>query len=350
MTIKEIAKLAGVSLGTVDRVIHDRGKVSPKAKKKILEILDRVDYRPNVYARGLVLNRSFTIAALIPAYEKGEYWELPHLGIEKAAQDLKQFGITLKLYRFDQNLSESFVNEAEKVIALKPDGVILAPVINFEAVRWVKKLQHLKIPFTLIDSNISESGALCFIGQDAYQSGKLAAKLLKSEIKGTGSISIISIKNNENHNKTLQKRIEGFKDYFLESDVIDHIRLREFDVNQRSKDWKKVLRDSCSVKDTAGIFVPSSKVHYVAEMIETLKLKIQLVGNDLIERNIFYLEKGTINYVIGQRPEDQGYISLDAFYKVLVLKQKVQKENYLPLDIVTRENLKYYNDALMSLG
>lgn len=350
MTIKEIARLANVSLGTVDRVIHKRGKVSPKTEKKILDILKYVDYRPNIYARGLVLNKLFTIAALIPSFEMGEYWEIPQNGIMKGAQDLEQFGIRVKVFNFNQNLPESFIEQSEKVIALKPDGIILAPVINFEAVRFTKKLNKLKIPFTIIDSNISDSGALCFIGQDAYQSGKLAAKLLKSEIGGKGNISIISIKNNENHNKTLQKRIEGFRDYFLESDEIDQISLREFDINQRATDWKELLRQVSSTPDTAGIFVPSSKVHFVAEVIEDLNVTIKLVGNDLIERNAHFLEKGVINYLICQRPENQGYIALDAFYRILVLKQGIQKEKYLPLDIVTKENLGYYNDALIRLA
>ena len=344
MTIKEIAKLANVSLGTVDRVIHNRGKVSPKTHKRVLDILQQVDYQPNIYARGLVLNKSFTIAALVPLFDTGEYWEGPQLGIKKAEEDFKQFGLAVKLFLFDQNLPESFKEQAQKVIDSKPDGVILAPVINFEAVKLTKRLQELGTPFTIIDSNIANSGALSFIGQDAYQSGKLAAKLLKSEISGNGGISIISIKNNENHNKTLQKRIEGFKDYFLESDFLQTISLNEYDIHQRSKDWKEVLLETCRAQNTSGIFVPSSKVHYVAEIIDELGLDVKLVGNDLIERTKFYIEKGIIHYVIGQRPENQGYYALEIFYKFLVLSLKIEKEKYLPLDIITLENLIYYNE------
>lgn len=68
----------------------------------------------------------------------GEYWEIPQNGIMKGAQDLEQFGIRVKVFNFNQNLPESFIEQSEKVIALKPDGIILAPVINFEAVRFTK--------------------------------------------------------------------------------------------------------------------------------------------------------------------------------------------------------------------
>ena len=348
MTIKEIAKLANVSLGTVDRVIHKRGKVSEKTKKKILDILERVDYRPNIYARGLVLNKSFIIAALIPSFEMGEYWEIPQNGILKGAQDLEQFGIEVQVFNFNQNLPESFIEQSEKVLALKPDGVILAPVINFEAVKFTKKLNKLNIPFAIIDSNIANSGALCFIGQDAYQSGKLAAKLLKAEIGGEGNISIISIKNNENHNKTLQKRIEGFRDHLLESDNVDQISLNEVNINQRDTNWQNYLKEVLIEENPNGIYVPSSKVHFVADILQKNKLTIRLVGNDLIDNNLNFVESGVIDYVIGQRPEAQGYLALENLYRHLFIKLKLKQELYLPLDIITKENLKYYNDALIS--
>lgn len=352
LTIKEIAKLANVSLGTVDRVIHKRGKVSEKTEKKILEIIEKVNYKPNIYARGLVLNKHYRIFALLPEFSPGQYWEMPAKGMQSAARNLSQFGIELEILFFDQNSVASFTEKVNELLHVKPDGVILAPVINFEAVKLTKKLEELNIPFSLIDSNIQNSKALSFIGQDAFQSGKLAAKLLCSEINSKGTISIISIKNNENHNKTLQRRIEGFKDYIYNSNFIENITLIENNIHLGSPDWEENLKQACSpIHNTVGIFVPSSMIHHVAKCIEsnfdTLST-IKLVGNDLITNNVKYLKKGIINYLIGQRPENQGYLALENFYKHLVLGKKVTSKKYLPLDIITQENLMYYNDDIDS--
>ncbi len=342
MTIKEIAKLANVSLGTVDRVIHNRGKVSKKTEEKILKILKETNYKPNVYARGLVLNKNFTIGVLIPDYLSGEYWEVPNIGIQNAADDFSQFGIHVKHYYFNQNNIESFIKAANEILKDEPDGVILAPVINFEAVKLCTKLKKKAIPFILIDSNISGSGAISFIGQDAFQSGRLAAKLLKSCIRD-GKILIVSIKNNENHNKTLQKRIEGFKDYLLQQDNIDEIQLEEVIIDQREKNWKRSLRNVLFEKHPEGIYVPSSKVHYVAEILNSSnEFSCSLVGNDLIANNSFFVESGDIDYVIGQRPETQGYQAVENLYKFLFTRQVVESSVYLPLDIITKENLMYY--------
>ncbi|MDT0642786.1 substrate-binding domain-containing protein [Zunongwangia sp. F363] len=342
MTIKEIAKRANVSLGTVDRVIHDRGKVSKETKEKILRILKEVDYKPNFYARGLVLNKSYVITALVPDFDAGEYWEMPSRGIKQAAKDLNQFGIKVVFFYFDQNDSESFIRKVQEVLELKPDGVILTPVINFEAVKLCARLRTMAIPFSIIDSNIQNSGSISFIGQDAIQSGRLAAKLLSTSTGGKGKILILSIKNNENHNKTLQKRSEGFKDFLSQSDSLQDIKIVELNVDQRESNWKECLEDILVGQNPDGIYVPSSKVHFVAEVLMKRKLKIKLVGNDLIDNNLDFIAAGIIDYIIDQRPETQGYLAVENFYKYLVTKQRVENDYYLPLDIITKENYMYY--------
>ena len=51
-TIKDIARMAGVSAGTVDRVLHNRGDVSAASREKVQKVLDEIDYHPNMFAIG----------------------------------------------------------------------------------------------------------------------------------------------------------------------------------------------------------------------------------------------------------------------------------------------------------
>src|SRR5690606_31425665 len=172
---------------------------------------------------------------------------------------LSQFGIQLEVLYFDQNSVTSFNSAAKQLLSYKPDGVILAPVINFEAVKLSKKLKDAQIPYVLIDSLIQNSEPLSFIGQDAFQSGRLAAKLLCTEINLKGSISIISIKNNENYNSTLQQRIEGFKDYIANSDFIDQISLNESHIHVGTPNIEQAIENAIGTKENVdGVFVPSS--------------------------------------------------------------------------------------------
>ena len=67
-TIKDIARMAGVSAGTVDRVLHNRGDVSPKSKAKVQKVLDEIHYQPNVFAIGLAAKKKYSFLCLIPYY------------------------------------------------------------------------------------------------------------------------------------------------------------------------------------------------------------------------------------------------------------------------------------------
>ena len=63
--IVDIAKMAGVSVGTVDRVIHNRGRVSEENKKKVQAILEMVHYQPNLMARSLASKKQYHFVAII---------------------------------------------------------------------------------------------------------------------------------------------------------------------------------------------------------------------------------------------------------------------------------------------
>ena len=87
--IVDIAKMAGVSVGTVDRVIHNRGRVSEENRKKVQAILEMVHYQPNLMARSLAASKKqYHILAITPSFVQGEYWEAISEGIDKAAAEM----------------------------------------------------------------------------------------------------------------------------------------------------------------------------------------------------------------------------------------------------------------------
>nr|HPR19478.1 LacI family DNA-binding transcriptional regulator [Proteiniphilum sp.] len=59
--IKDIAEMAGVSSGTVDRILHNRGNVSESARKAVEEVLKKVNYKPNIHISGLSLKRKYKV-------------------------------------------------------------------------------------------------------------------------------------------------------------------------------------------------------------------------------------------------------------------------------------------------
>jgi LacI family transcriptional regulator len=85
--IKDIAKMANVSVGTVDRVLHNRGEVSLETRKQVMSIVDQLGYTPNLIAKSLALKKNHEIAVLIPSSANDNpYWDMPLSGIKQANQ------------------------------------------------------------------------------------------------------------------------------------------------------------------------------------------------------------------------------------------------------------------------
>src|SRR6187431_1263811 len=126
--VREIARIAKVSIGTVDRVINQRPGVSEKTRLLIEDIIKKMNYQPNMLARRLASTRSLNFATLIPEVSKEtEFWKAPLAGIEQAENEIKQFGINIHKHFFDQNDKRSFVSEGKKILDREYDGVLLAP-------------------------------------------------------------------------------------------------------------------------------------------------------------------------------------------------------------------------------
>src|SRR6266540_3863971 len=101
ITIRDIARHAKVSAGTVDRVIHNRGKVSADKKMKIEAAVKELNFNPNLLARALSLRNQFTVCSLFPQSFSGkEYWHLPDHGAKQAANSFKDFGFFLETFYY----------------------------------------------------------------------------------------------------------------------------------------------------------------------------------------------------------------------------------------------------------
>ena len=95
--IKDIAAMAGVSVGTVDRVIHGRSGVSAESKLRVEKIREQLNYQPNMYASALASNKKYRFACLLPQHEDGEYWSDVERGIQQAIQTYSDFHVSHSL-------------------------------------------------------------------------------------------------------------------------------------------------------------------------------------------------------------------------------------------------------------
>ncbi|MDO4802312.1 MAG: helix-turn-helix transcriptional regulator, partial [Prevotellaceae bacterium] len=100
--IKDIAERAGVSVGTVDRVLHNRPSVSVTARQKVEQALEEMQYQPNIYASALASNKPYTFVMILPKHVKTAYWEEIEEGANKATSDRQDFKVELKIRYFNR--------------------------------------------------------------------------------------------------------------------------------------------------------------------------------------------------------------------------------------------------------
>lgn len=342
--IKDIALKAKVSTGTVDRVLHNRGRVSEKVRDRILKIIEEMDYQPNLMARALGSNKSYRFAALVPDHQVDSYWLAPVLGIRKAAQELKQFGIHVMEYIFNPFEVDSFINQARQIGELEPDGILVSPIFYREVLPFFEEWKSLQIPFVLFNTQIAEFDPLSYIGQDSYQSGNLAGKLIHFGQPQGGSILVAHIDEEISNAAHLMKKEQGLRNYFSQNGLAQYSIVKaELSLSNTAKFIRQLDELIESTPELGSVFVTTSKAHEIAKYFEQRFIKhIRIIGYDLLPQNIHYLNRNVVSFLINQNPFGQGYWGIHVLSDAIVLKKEVPLLKYLPLDIVTKENVNYF--------
>ena len=342
--IKDIAEKAGVSTGTVDRVLHNRGQVSQKTREKIMEIVRQIKYEPNLLASTLASKKVISFACLIPKpVSDSQYWTFPLKGIDKAMEEIKSYGISIKKYHFDQLDEKSFLEAGNAMLDDNPSGVLIAPIHFRESVAIVRNCRNANIPYVFMDSNIKEMDPLCFIGQDPFRSGYVAGKLLHFGKCSEGTVMVINPAREKDNPHLLLKRESGLRSFFNEKggmnpDTIISVDIEDSDKAHFNEQMHSMLEQ---YHDLKGIYVSNSKAFKISRFLEEVKRQdIALIGHDLTEHNVKYLKKGTIDFLISQNPMLQGYNGLMALFKSIIVRQDVDHIQLMPIDIISRENLE----------
>ncbi|MDC7232892.1 MAG: substrate-binding domain-containing protein [Spirochaetales bacterium] len=344
-TLKDIADAVGVSIGTVDRILHKRGRYSEKTAEKVRKAMEELQYTPNIHARGLKKTKQHRFASLIPLEEQDSgYWKLLADGIRRASAELGSYGSTVDLIFFDRYSSDSCSRALQGALDSGVEGLLIAAVRPDDMKR---QLQDAGIPYLFVDSDIPELTERCsYIGQDSFQSGYLSGKLMHL-LLGRGSYpSRVLMIEPPGSNYHLKQRMAGFRSY-MESTApgVELERMKE-DLDEE-KSFHSCL-ESClenrrSLPD--GIFVANSSVYYAASYLKKKGedySRIPLIGYDLIPGMESYISEGIIDFILTQQPELQGYQGMITLYEYLVLNKEVQKEVFVPLNIITRENLRTF--------
>lgn len=343
--IKDIAAMAGVSVGTVDRVIHGRSGVSEESRIRVEKILEQLHYQPNMYASALASNKKYHFACLLPLHKNGEYWSDVERGILQATKTYSDFHVSHSLSFYDPYDYHSFTDAANRILEQDPDGVLFAPTRPEFTGPFVAQLNQRNIPYIYIDSNVKEYPALAFYGQNSYQSGIFAARMMMMAAgKETQEVAIFRKINEGIVGSNQQERREvGFREYMAHHFPDCRIWALDLHAKRSDEDQDMLEHFFSSHPQLHNGITFNSKAFIIGEyLLQRGITDFQLTGYDLLKRNVECLRQGSIAFLIAQQPSLQGFNGIKALADHLILKKEVNCINFMPIDLLTKENIDYY--------
>lgn len=334
--------MAGVSEGTVDRILHGRPNVSAEALTKVNEVLERINYKPNLIARSLGKAKGQKIAVIIPEPDVDPYWAEVNFGIEQAVDEWSQYGVAITPFFYSHNGQSTLEHVSNKALESNQDGIVMAPIFYPQALAALKKMQEEKIPYVLFNDNISESNPLCFIGQDLWQSGMLAGELMSLGQEGKEELTILHIDEDVKYSVYLVEKERGFRDFY-ENQNPGH-KVITLNLNMNDHSFKGIIESLINNKNIKGFFVTTSRaVSVVAGILAKSSRKdLRLIGYDMLSENLKYLKNGTIRFLINQNPKRQAFLGISHMANYLLFKKKVPATDLFPLEIITQQNVDSY--------
>lgn len=344
ITIQDVARYANVSAGTVDRVIHNRGRVSSEKRVKIEEAIKELNFNPNILARTLALGNQFNISVLIPsAPSHSHYWTMPLHGLESSAQQYKDYGINTDFYFYDLFDENSFIAQTKSIFESEPDGVVIAPSFVKEAILFTNMLKEKGIPYVFIDADIPDGHSFSYIGPDLKQSACVAGRLLSSVLLADSKILMVNMVKGFENAPAMKRIEEGFKSSVnSKTKNRQTVHILTIHSTKREEVFKELSIFYQKNPEIKGAFVTNSKAFLLSEFHRNNNMDIRLAGYDLVDENIRELRNGGIDFIISQSPEQQGRRAVQTLFDYFVLKKEPDKVQYVPLDIIIRENLDFH--------
>ncbi len=343
--IKDIAERAGVSVGTVDRVLHGRPSVSSKAMEKVKKALEEMDYQPNMYASALAHNKSYTFYSLIPKHESEAYWEEVEEGYTSACEHYRDFNISNKVLYYNRFAPETFGKMMNEVLKQNPDGVIIVPSRLDITTKYTDIMHERNIPFILLDSYMPDLKPLSFFGQDSFASGYFAARMLMMNAPREKEIMLMKQMRNGNvASKQQENRETGFRHYM--HDHFPQVTIHEVNLSldEKREKFDDILEQFFTHHPQVHHCITfNSKAHIVGEyLLRFNRRNIQIMGYDMVPKNAECVRQGSISFLIAQHAYMQGYACIETLFHAIVLKKEVDPVNYMPIELLTKENIDYY--------
>ena len=340
-TIKEIAMLAGVSRGTVDRVLNNRGSVSLDKESKVLEIAKALNYTPNIAGKTLAVRKKalkFGYILMGTTLSNPFFIDVVD-GIDSRAAEIREFGVSVEI-RFakleDPILQVKLIDE---LLDEGISGLAITPVNHPLVSRRICDLTESGFPVVTANTDIPGCGRIAYVGSDYFRSGQTAAGLMNQICGGSAYVGVVI---GSPWVMCHSERLSGFKQRIEEE--YDGIRIAGTVVNNDDDIESYIVTKQLleANPEINALFLVAAGVVGACRAAEDLGLKgkLKIVGYDATEATKELIRSGDIAVTITQEPFVQGSKPLSILLDYVGMGIMPEKDVYhTSLGIVIKENL-----------
>lgn len=341
-TIKEIALKAGVSIGTVDRVLHNRGMVNAQTKERVEAVMRELNYRPNQAAQGLAARKKkLKISFFLPDIRNHPFFEKVAQAAAKKAKELEQYGVQVSFYQI-HGYDELTLLEGPGYQDILPeqDGIVMMGIDMPQVTAYLDKADSLRIPVVFYNTCIPGREFLAYVGCDYDRSGRLAAGL--GALVGGEDAQVCIYSEGLEAISSHETRVDGFcREAAERYPAMKILDIRSIDAD-RVKNELSVQEMFRNFPEVNVVYVVNPRDYDICRVIAKAdgKRQVRIITNDLVEDQADMIRQGMISATICQEPEKQGEMPLEILFQYLAYGTVPEKRMYYTnLSIHIAQNL-----------
>lgn len=346
-SIEDIARALKVSIGTVDRALHNRAGISPTTRDRVLRKAEQLGYRPNMAARSLKLNRRLRIGVYFPR-DIASFFDSLRAGVSAGASAFVGVNIDLvfrNFTRLDEGDVELLLSDAKEGF----DGVLVAPGDPRHIAPALQTLAQHQIPVVCVASDAPRSERLASVSVDGVTSGAIAAELFSRTIQAPGHLATIT---GELTTLDHAEKLRGFAaNLALLAPHLSLLPAMESH-EQPQLAYQQAIDLISREPRPLGIYISTANSIPVLKALEEKDLlgRIQVITTDLFPELAPYIESGKVLATLYQRPFVQGRTALEILLRYILNGVKPEAVNRLAPHIILRSNLSLFMNGAATLN
>lgn len=338
VTLKDLSKASGVSVGTVSRALNDKNEVSADTAKRIRQLAQELGYVPNRAGKALSAQKNLnTIGVLLPSIN-GPFFDDIKQGVRDAEREFKDLGLEVILREVEGwNVDEHL----QTMLALKEQGckALAVCTVDHEKIRnCINDFEQIGIPVLLINNDVRDCKKVAFVGPNYYRSGEIAAALLykSRSFQPLKILIVVGLMSHHGH----AARVEGFtremQRYKCDYEIVSVVEGMDNDIvtQQVTMEALRAHPEVNCIYMASGSGVSGLGAAIIADSLN----KFFVIACDEIYTTRELVKSNIIDFVICQDSKIQGYQAIKRLLEYMSKPRTGKLEDYIVDNVIKLKN------------